>query len=197
MNKGKLIVFEGVSGTGKETQAKLLQEYLQSKHITSVIVYHPTPELKEILSMWRKDRHIDAITEVYLLLADRYDRVRKIINPAIAKGQWVISLRNALSAQVYQGTTLKMRRWIRKEFSLFEPVPDKLFYFSITPENALKRIMKRHEETGEAIGKFENPKDLEKKQLTYKNVLRDIFHVSIDAALAIPTIHEKIISSLF
>ena len=46
MKKGKLIVFEGVSGTGKETQAKLLQKYLAAKKIISHIVFHPTPELK-------------------------------------------------------------------------------------------------------------------------------------------------------
>jgi len=196
MKQGKLIVFEGVSGTGKETQAKLLQRYLEKKHIQSVIVYHPTPELKELLLNWRKQRHIDVTTEVYLLLADRYDRVRQIINPALKKGQWVISLRNAVSARVYQGTTPKMRSWIRKEFSRFEPIPYRLFHFTITPEQALKRIMKRHKKTGEAIGKFENIQALENKLRAYRDVLHDMPHISIDAALAISTIHKKIISSL-
>jgi len=50
MRHGKLIVFEGVSGTGKETQAKLLQKYLAAHHIRSQIVFHPSPRLKEILS---------------------------------------------------------------------------------------------------------------------------------------------------
>lgn len=197
MTKGKLIVFEGVSGTGKETQARLLQRYLQTKHIQSLIVFHPTPQLKEILSSWRNSRHIDATTEVYLLLADRYDRVRQVITPTLAKGQWVISLRNAISAEVYQGTTTQMREWVRKEFSRFEPMPYKLFHFTITPEQALKRIMKRYKETGETIGHFENPKALEAKSRAYRNVLRDIPHISIDAAEDIPTIHKKIISSLF
>lgn len=196
MKQGKLIVFEGVSGTGKETQAKLLQRYLEKKHIQSVIVYHPTPELKELLLNWRKQRHIDVTTEVYLLLADRYDRVRQVIDPALEKGHWVISLRSCLSAEVYQGVTPSIRQWIRKEFSRFEPTPYRIIHFTITPEQALKRIMKRHEETGETIGRFENTRALEDKQHAYREVFRHITHISIDAAEDISTIHNKIISSL-
>ena len=112
MKRGKLIVFEGISGTGKETQAKLLRDYLSKQKITTQIVYHPTPEMKTILSTWRKLRKIDSIPQVYLLLADRADRVRKVILPALNRGDWVISLRSYLSALVYQGRSEKDRDWI-------------------------------------------------------------------------------------
>src|SRR3989338_5832562 len=101
MKNGKLIVFEGISGTGKDTQAKLLHTYLANKRITSQIVFHPTPDLKEVLRVWRKNRSIDHITEIYLLLADRWDRERQVFKPALARGEWVISLRNSLSALDY------------------------------------------------------------------------------------------------
>ena len=127
IHQGKLIVFEGISGTGKETQAKLLKKYLTSKGILSQIVYHPTPDLKEVLSLWRKKRAIDHSTEIYLLLADRSDRVRQAIKPALAKGEWVISLRNWMSALVYQATTAEERSWVTQEFARFEPKSDHLF----------------------------------------------------------------------
>ncbi|MFZ2024825.1 MAG: dTMP kinase [Microgenomates group bacterium] len=196
MNTGKLIVFEGVSGTGKETQAKLLQTYLAKQQITSSIVFHPTPDLKEVLSLWRKTRSIDATTEFYLLLADRYDRVSQVIQPALDRGEWVISLRNYVSALVYQAKTPEERKWMKEEFFRFEPNPDGLFHFDITPEAALKRIMERHEKTGEAIGKFENPKALEEKRAKFIEVMRDIDHVAIDASLSIEYIHKKIIASI-
>lgn len=196
MPKGKLIIFEGISGTGKETQAKLLKDYLSQKGISSIIVYHPSPELKEILSKWRKDRHIDYISEAYFLLADRYNRVQQIIRPALAKGQWVISLRNWVSALVYQAKTPKDRAYLRKEFLWFEPRADKVFYFRVTPEEALKRVMKRHRETGEALGKFETAKLLKEKCSAYDGVFKKIPHAVIEATQSIQAIHQTIVKSL-
>lgn len=194
MKRGKLIVFEGVSGTGKETQAKLLQSYLTERGFKSHIVYHPSPELKEILSQWRKSRNIDHVSEAYFLLADRYNRVQEIIKPALATGEWVISLRNSLSALVYQAKTPQERAWIDKEFALFEPKPDTLFFFDMTPEAALKRIMKRHEQTGEPLGTFETLKALTLKQASYRSVLKTIDYVRIDASQSIDHIHTQIVN---
>jgi len=186
---GKLIVFEGVSGTGKETQAKLLQAALKNKGTTARVVFHPSPELKEIFSKWRKDRAIDEVTETYLLLADRSSRVRQVIEPALKQGEWVISLRNYVSALVYQGKTEATRQWIAKEFSRFEPEPDFLFHFDITPKDAMKRILKR----GEQLGKFETPKLLNEKRNTYKNIIRNIPHITIDAGASIDEIHKNVL----
>lgn len=193
MKKGKLIVLEGVSGTGKETQAKLLQKYLLSKKINSQIVYHPSPELKEILKYWRRTRKINHLTEVYLLLADRHDRVGQMIIPALEKGQWVISLRNYVSALVYQGETSSERKWIAREFMRFEPRADKLFYFDIKAKIALQRIYKRHQETKEILGKFETIERLSQKLKEYWQVLKNISHITIDAAMDIESVHRQII----
>lgn len=196
MNPGKLIIFEGISGTGKETQAKLLKEYLTSKGIVSQIVFHPTPDLKEVLTAWRGKRGIDHITEIYLLLADRSDRVRQIIKPALAKGEWVISLRNSLSALVYQAKTAEERAWVTQEFSRFEPKADLLFFFDITPEAAITRITKRHNETGEPLGKFETPEFLAQKRTAYQTVLKSVKHDTINATRSIEEIHKQIVNSI-
>ena len=192
ITKGKLIVFEGISGTGKETQAKLLKEYLTTQGIVSHIVFHPTPDLKEVLGLWRKTRSIDHITEIYLLLADRSDRVRQVIKPALEKGEWVICLRNWMSALVYQTKTDEERAWVTQEFARFEPTPDFLFFFDIAPEAALVRITKRHEQTGEPRGKFETLEHLTKKRAAYREILKSIKHVRLDASQSIDTIHQHI-----
>ncbi len=194
MNKGKLIVFEGISGTGKETQAKLLKDYLAKKSITARIVYHPSPEVKLLFSEWRKERHIDNITEIYLLLADRYDRVRQGIQPALALGEWVISLRNWMSALVYQAKSEDDHQWITQEFARFEPKPDVFFYFDLPPEKAMERITKRHETTGEALGKFETIEALQEKYQRYREVLAGFPHIAIDAGQTIEQIHKQIVS---
>lgn len=196
MNKGKLIVFEGVSGTGKETQAKLLGKFLSGKGIQSMIMYHPSPELKEVLTKWRKERSIDHIAETYLLLADRQSRVRQIILPALAKGHWVISLRSSISALVYQGQTAKERVWIRREFGRFEPVPDYCFYFDINPGVAYKRALTRHEKTGEPMGTFETPLRLTQMRNRYRQVLKTILHKTIDASQSIDLVYRDIVELL-
>jgi dTMP kinase len=196
VKRGKLIVFEGISGTGKETQAKLLAAALKKKGIKARIVYHPTPQLKFLLSLWRKERKIDAMTEVYLLLADRYDRVRQVIIPALDAGEWVISLRNVVSALVYQGKTEGDRHFIAHEFSHFEPAPDFLFWFDMTPQEAIARIEKRHQKTGEPLGKFETPALLVKKRNDYRQVLRNVDHIRISAASSIEDIHSHIAKAL-
>ncbi len=192
MKPGKLIVFEGISGTGKETQAKLLQQFLSQKKITSQIVFHPSPELKLILNNWRELRHIDHITEIYLLLADRYDRMKQIILPLLAKGEWIISLRNYISALVYQGKTASERIWIKKEFLHFEHIPDFLFFFDIKPDGAMKRIMERHEKTGEPLGKFETTEILHEKRQQYLSVLKRERYFLIDAEKSIVDMHRDI-----
>lgn len=192
MKKGKFIVFEGISGTGKETQAKLLLDYLKKKGIKTQIVYHPSLELKEVLSRWRKNRNIDNITEAYLLLADRYDMVRRIIKPALSQGEYVISLRNFVSALVYQAKNETDRDFMRKEFRWFEPEPDMLFYFDLTPDEALSRINKRHEQTGENYGKFETQENLKIKLISYRTVMKEITHIKIDAGNSIDEIHNQI-----
>lgn len=197
MDKGKYIVFEGVSGTGKETQAKLLSEVLKKSYgISSVVVYHPSPELKDVLQTWRETRAIDETSEVYFLLADRFNRVTNDILPALSQGQWVISLRSSVSALVYQGKTKELRKWIQKEFDHFEPVPDALFHFRISASDALARIRKRHELTGERFGKFETLTLLEEKNQKYDDVLSAIAHISVDGNQPIDAIHENILSSL-
>lgn len=193
---GKLIVLEGISGTGKETQARELSENLNGRGIKNIIVFHPTPATKTLLSDWRGERNIDHITETYLLLADRYDTVSRIIKPALDSGTWVIGLRNFVSALVYQARTPAEVKWTENEFRRFEPSPDLLFYFDITSAQAQVRINSRHQQTGEPLGKFETPELLEQKRQIYIKRLENFPHMRIDASDTIENIQSAIISSV-
>ncbi len=179
MKHGKLIVFEGVSGTGKETQAKLLKKYLAKKHILSRIIFHPSPQIKPVL------RAAKTLTDqIRILTRHRDSVVRGVIAPALARGTWIISLRNYISAYVYQGNGDSVKK--------IDAMPDYLFYFDITPKAAMDRVMARHVTTGEPLGKFETPKRLNEKRKKYKQVLKHIPHMTIDASASIEGIHKKI-----
>jgi len=142
-------------------------------------------------------RHIDHITEAYLLLADRYDRVRQVVQPVLVKGQWIISLRNYVSALVYQARTQIEQKLITSQFLQFEPKPDYLFWFDIDPRQAMERILSRQQQTGEPLGKFESHKYLADKRKKYQTVMHGISHVAVNAALSIDQIHQQIIRTIF
>jgi dTMP kinase len=179
MKRGKLIVFEGISGTGKETQAKLLQQYLKKKHVSSVIVFHPTTGIKPIL------RQQKTVTDqLHILAADRAGVVNQVIRPSLKQGKWVISLRSYVSAYVYQVNGSSVRN--------VDVTPDWLFYFDIAPEEAMKRITKR----GETLGRYETISLLREKRKKYKEVLKTIPHSTLDASLDVQSIHNTIISSI-
>ena len=103
---GKFITFEGGEGCGKSTQAKLLCSYLQNKGIDTILTKEPggTAEgkiIRELLVTGDKDK-FDAISECLLYYADRRNHLQKLVLPAIAKNQWVISDRYADSTEAYQ-----------------------------------------------------------------------------------------------
>ena len=194
--KGKYIVFEGISGTGKETQAKLLAQYLKKKGRDVEIIFHPTVRLKQVLKDWRK-KSISLMTEAFLFIGDRHDMVEKKLLPALGKGKWVIGLRNRASCMVYQAKTEGEERLINYLFSTFEPKPDLIFYFDLAPKEALKRIKRRTEETGEEKGAFEKIGLLTEKRKKYKKVLGKFHGVfTIDASESVKKIHQKIITKL-
>jgi dTMP kinase len=139
--QGKYVVLEGISGSGKDTQAKLLQKNLKKLNIKSIIVNHPTDHLKSIWKLWRHEVN-DLESELFLMVADRLRMVKSTILPALKKGEWVISTRSSVSAQVYQATTDELASLARFLFS-FDPVYDLIIFLDITPKVALGRVDKR------------------------------------------------------
>jgi dTMP kinase len=105
--RGRFITFEGGEGTGKSTQAATLGQRLQSMGIGVVLTREPggSPGAEiirhVILSGAAKPFGPDA--EAILFAAARDDHVTTTIEPALARGRWVISDRFADSTKVYQG----------------------------------------------------------------------------------------------
>ena len=105
--RGRFITFEGGEGTGKSTQSTALAQRLRSMGIGVVLTREPggSPGAEVIrhvlLSGAAKPLGADA--EAILLAAARDDHVTTTIEPALARGRWVVSDRFADSTKVYQG----------------------------------------------------------------------------------------------
>src|SRR5690242_6101488 len=93
--RGVFITLEGGEGTGKSTQAKLLQAALAAAGIDAVTTREPggTPQAERIrdLLVQRDAGHMEPMTEMLLLSAARHEHIVSKIRPALEKGQWVVS----------------------------------------------------------------------------------------------------------
>jgi dTMP kinase len=105
--RGVLITFEGVEGSGKSTQAELLEAHLSGLGLAVIRTREPggTPIGERIRDILLDNRHSEmhARTELLLYLASRNQHVREKLLPAIRAGRVVISDRYSESSLAYQG----------------------------------------------------------------------------------------------
>ncbi len=105
MKPGRFIVFEGIEGSGKTTQAALLAEWLGRVGIPHRLTREPggTDVAEQIRSVILHGDDIPIETELLLVLAARAAHVHELIRPAVAAGQLVVCDRYELSTFAYQG----------------------------------------------------------------------------------------------
>lgn len=106
---GLFISFEGIDGSGKSTQARLLADALRAEGRDVVLTREPggSPGAEEIrrLLVEGDPNRWSAETEILLFTAARRDHMERTIRPALEAGRIVISDRFADSTRVYQGAT--------------------------------------------------------------------------------------------
>lgn len=107
MQSGLFISFEGVEGSGKSTQSRLLAETLRAEGIDVVHTSEPggTPLGKKIrgLLLEPSDTPMDSLTELLLYAADRRQHLAGLVLPALEAGRVVITDRFSDSTLAYQG----------------------------------------------------------------------------------------------
>lgn len=99
------ISIEGIDGSGKTEQVKLLVEHLRGIGQSVLQTKEPDgghlgAEVRAILS--HSDRPLAPAEQLLLVSAARFDHVRSVIRPALASGQWVISDRFIDSTYAFQ-----------------------------------------------------------------------------------------------
>ncbi|GAB5046866.1 dTMP kinase [Thermodesulfovibrio sp. TK110] len=106
MNKGIFITFEGIEGSGKTTQARLLAQRLKNEGFKVVYTYEPGDTeagkyIREILL--NSEIKINPLCELFLYFADRIQHIDEKIKPYLEEGFIVICDRFTDSTVVYQG----------------------------------------------------------------------------------------------
>jgi dTMP kinase len=145
LQKGILIVFEGIDGSGKSTQAKILLERLQEEDFDAVYFREPSKG-KWGRKIKKKALHPDSLSpeeELDLFQKDRRENVEKNLKPALKEKKIVILDRYYYSNIAYQGAKGIDEKLIRRMNEEFAVEPDLVFIFDIDPKKGLERIENR------------------------------------------------------
>lgn len=157
---GRFLSFEGIDGSGKSTQARLLAAHLRALGHEVVLTREPggspgAEEIRRLVLQGESDRW-SAETEILLFTAARRDHLEKTIRPALARGAVVITDRFADSTRIYQGITRgDLAETVNRLHDLMIGVePDLTFLIDIAPETGLARATARqgHEMRFEEMG---------------------------------------------
>ena len=144
MKKGHFIVFEGIDGSGKTTQASILYERLISEDLDCLLTEEPggTREGKVIKDLLLNPNYkICDKAELFLFLADRAQHIENVVKPALSQGTIVISSRYIFSTLVYQGYARSTGSIdFLKKMNLYAAdkiLPNLVFYIDVKPEDRL------------------------------------------------------------
>ncbi len=146
---GRFLSFEGIDGSGKSTQARLLAEALRGFGHEVALTREPggspgAEEIRRLVLEGDPDRW-SAETELLLFTAARRDHLEKTIRPALARGDVVITDRFADSSRMYQGISRgDLAATVDALHALMIGVePDLTLLIDIDPELGLARAVAR------------------------------------------------------
>jgi len=136
---GRLLVFEGLDGSGKSTQASLLGKWLQAQGYRVFFTEWNSSDLVSSVIRRGKEKGLLTPTTFSLLHAtDFADRFERRILPPLRAGYLVVCDRYAYTAFVRDAARGCDPNWVRTIYS-FAPQPDRVFYFRVPVEVTLKR----------------------------------------------------------
>ncbi|BCS35231.1 thymidylate kinase [Luteitalea sp. TBR-22] len=140
MTRGRLIAFEGLDQSGKQTQAARLRQALEARGLTVVDFDFPdyaTPLGKEIGARLKGERTFPPDCLQLLYVANRCEH-RPAIEAALAAGQWVVCDRWTASSVAYGEAQGLQPEWLRLIQRVLPPA-DTTVLLDIAPEVAARR----------------------------------------------------------
>lgn len=167
MSKGKLIVLEGIDGSGKSSQIEHVNKLFQDKGFETVITREVggtmlAEEIRSILI----NNEMPGASQILLAWAARVDHIEKVIKPALDKGKVVISDRFTLSTQSFNAVPNNLEylhEFLLKQLCIVHPSATLLF--DVSPEIAMHRL-----------GKTDKTPDVfESKELEFHKQVRNAY----------------------
>ncbi|MDE1814151.1 MAG: dTMP kinase [Thaumarchaeota archaeon] len=140
-SKGKLIIVEGIDGSGKSTQIHLLEKWLAYKGVSVFkSEWNSSEMVKEITSKGKKKGLLTPTTFSLLHATDFADRYERNISPLLRAGHFVLADRyvyTAFARDIVRGCNPE---WVKKVYD-FAIKPDVAFYFKVPVDIAVDRIL--------------------------------------------------------
>ena len=196
--QGKFIVFEGLDGSGKSTQAKLLAEHLKKEGFEVEKIDFPQYGTKSaglvenyLVGKYGGPSKVSPYVASIFYACDRYDASFQL-KQWLKEGKFVISDRYVASNIAHQGGKIRNKKerekfikWIYKlEYKMFEiPKPDICFILKTSPQVAKKMAplvtdAEKREKRKAYLGKS-NIRDLHERDITHlKNALRTYLEIA-------------------
>jgi len=150
--RGLFITIEGVEGVGKSTNLTFIQSLLDAAGIPYITTREPggTPLAEKVrdLLLDKNNTEMTDITELMLVFAARAQHVSVLIEPALARGEWVLCDRFTDSTYAYQGGGRSMSIELIQsidEVALKQYQPDVTLLLDLPIEIGLKRARQRGE----------------------------------------------------
>ncbi|MGI0066730.1 MAG: dTMP kinase [Nitrosotalea sp.] len=140
-SRGKLIIVEGIDGSGKSTQIHLLEKWLAYKGVSVFkSEWNSSEMVKEITSKGKKKGLLTPTTFSLLHATDFADRYERNISPLLRAGHFVLADRyvyTAFARDIVRGCNPE---WVKKVYD-FAIKPDVAFYFKVPVDIAVDRIL--------------------------------------------------------
>jgi len=199
---GKLIVVEGIDGSGKSTQLQLLQKWLlNSKYRVIFTEWNSSALVNETIKRGKKKNLLTPTTFSILHATDFADRLAHLIIPPLKAGMIVCADRYIFTAFARDVVRGVHPEWVRNMYG-FTVKPDIALYFKVPIEVSLQRILNgrvelKFHEAGMDLGFSDDPR--ESYRLFQSKILEEYDRIAleynltvIDATLSIQKQQEKL-----
>lgn len=199
---GLFLTLEGIDGAGKSSHLIWAAEYLRAQGVEVVTTREPggTPLGDQIRSLLL-NANMTPATECLLLFAGRAEHLAEVINPALARGAWVISDRFTDATYAYQCGGRGMatdRIAVLENWTQQGQHPDRTWLFDVPLAVAQQRRAVRNETQGS--DRFENESEPFHQRVQRQYLQRAQGHperfLLIDARESIPEIRQRLAADL-
>ena len=137
---GRLIIVEGIDGSGKSTQLDLLRKWLINQgYLVIFSEWNSSPIVKSITRRGKQEQLLSPMSFSLIHAADFASRTYSTILPALQSGAIVLADRYVYTAYVRDAVRGVNRAWLRRLYS-FAVAPTLAFYFDVPLEEAMRRI---------------------------------------------------------